>query len=181
MIDNLREQDLQKRLRADDKSALTLIYKSYKSEFLNFSKRYDLSDDDALDIYQDSIVAMYQNFVMQQLELYNSSIKTYLFAVGKHKIYKVSKNNQKLLELKNEVEEWQDMVTEDDEPNYYQKQLSRLLITLSESCQELLRLYYYRNLTVNEIVESTHYKDANTVKSHKSRCLKRLKSLVNSN
>lgn len=181
MIEHIQEEDLQQRLREDDKSALEYIYKSYKSEFINFSQRYKLNIEDALDIYQDAIIAMYQNFVMQHLELNTSSIKTYLFGIGKYKIFNVLKERSKYLQVVKEQNDYDEIKLEENEFNLYQKQLSNLLSNISESCRDLLKLYYYRNLTINEIVEQTNYKDANTVKSHKSRCMKRLKSLVNLN
>ncbi|MEL6925658.1 MAG: hypothetical protein AAFO94_16555 [Bacteroidota bacterium] len=39
-------------------------------------------------------------------------------------------------------------------------------------------MFYYRGLSIAEIVEQTDYKDANTVKAYKSRCLKKLKQLI---
>jgi len=178
MAETIREEDLQQRLRAEDKSALEFVYKTYKSEFINYSKRFELNNDEALDVYQDAIIAMYQNFTMQQLELTSSSIKTYLFGIGKHKIYKLCKSKNKQIKIENNIEDFEDIELNDDSLNYYQKELSKLIANISDSCKELLRLYYYRNLTVQEIVEQTQYKDANTVKSHKSRCMKRIKSLV---
>ncbi|GAB5564716.1 MAG: hypothetical protein Wins2KO_17790 [Winogradskyella sp.] len=180
MVKEIHEDDLQQRLRADDKSALELVYKSYKSEFLNYSKRFQINTNETLDIYQDAVIAMYQNFTVKKLELKDSSVKTYLFGIGKHKIYNVLKKNNKHLKIVNEVEDFEEIKVDADDLNYYQKQLSELLKNISDSCKELLRLYYYRNLTVSEIVEHTNYKDANTVKSHKSRCMKRLKSMVRS-
>lgn len=180
MVENIQDHDLQSRLRAEDKSALEFVYKSYKSEFLNFSQRYKIDNDDALDAYQDAVIAMYQNFVTNRLELTNSSIKTYLFGIGKHKIYRIAKSKQKELNIENDIEEFEEMDSNEIDLNYYQKELAKLIGNISESCRELLRLYYYRNLSINEIVERTQYKDANTVKSHKSRCMKRLKSLVSS-
>ena len=82
--------------------------------------------------------------------------------------------------LENDIEEFRDIEPKGNDLNYYQVELAKLIGNISESCRELLRLYYYRNLSINEIVERTQYKDANTVKSHKSRCMKRLKSLVSS-
>lgn len=180
MAEHIQDNDLQNRLRAEDKSALEFVYKSYKSEFLNFSQRYKVDYDDALDAYQDAVIAMYQNFVMNELELTNSSIKTYLFGIGKHKIYRIVKSKQKQLKIENDIEEFRDIEPKENDLNYYQEELAKLIGNISESCRELLRLYYYRNLSINEIVERTQYKDANTVKSHKSRCMKRLKSLVSS-
>ena len=169
MVEKFQDLDLQQRLRADDKSALELVYKTYKPEFISFSKRYEIMPDESLDIYQDAVIAMYQNFTIRKLELRNSSIKTYLFGIGKHKIYEVLKKNKKHLKFIKEEEDFDEIHIDSDNLNYYQQQLADLLKNISESCKELLRLYYYRNLTVREIVEHTSYKDANTVKSHKSR------------
>ena len=163
MIEKFQDLDLQQRLRADDKSALEFVYKTYKPEFISFSKRYDIMPEESLDIYQDAVIAMYQNFTIKKLELSNSSIKTYLFGIGKHKIYEVLKKNKKYIKIINELEDFEEIHIDSDNLNYYQKQLADLLRNISASCKELLRLYYYRNLTVSEIVERTNYKDANTV------------------
>lgn len=172
--------DLQKRLRADDKSALEFVYNSYKKEFLNYAKQYNIDGNEALDIFQDAVIALYQKFTSQQVHLTNSTVKTYLFGIGKHKIFDTLKLKKNYLKVEKEFEDYDEIKLENDSPNYYQKQLSSLIENISESCRELLRLYYYRNLTINEIVEQSHYKDANTVKSHKSRCMKRLKALASS-
>ena len=179
MLELNQDSDLQQRLRSDDKSALEFVYKSYKSEFLNFSKHYKLRNDVAVDIYQDAVIALYQNFTSRQLQLENSTVKTYLFGICKHKIYGLLKTNKKQVDNVVDFIDYDEIEVKTNNLNYYQEQLAVLLKSLSDSCKDLLRLYYYRNLTVNEIVEQTNYKDANTVKSHKSRCLKRLKSMVN--
>ena len=95
MLELNQDSDLQQRLRSDDKSALEFVYKSYKSEFLNFSKHYKLRNDEAVDIYQDAVIALYQNFASKQLHLENSTVKTYLFGICKHKIYGLLKTNKK--------------------------------------------------------------------------------------
>ena len=78
------------------------------------------------------------------------------------------------LENENHFEE---INLEEDLPTEIQIKLSQNLKLISESCQIILKLFYYRGLTIDEIVEQTEYKDPNTVRSHKSRCLKRLKTL----
>lgn len=170
--------DLEARLKADDKSALEHVYIMYREEFLNYAKRYPLSDEDVLDVYQDAMVAMHQNFVVRQVTLERSTIKTYLFGIAKNKIFGYLKTKDKQLQIDKDWEDYEEVVGNDEVLSYYQKQLAHRLSQLSESCREILRLYYYRNLSVQEIVAQTKYKDANTVKSHKSRCMKNLKSLT---
>ncbi len=177
MSRNSTDVELQDLLRSDDKKALETIYVRHKNEFLNYAKKYGLDTYNALDVYQDAIIAMHHNFVSSQLILTSSSIKTYLFGIGKFKILKKLKEENTLLKVETAEEEYTEIRMEEDVPSEESILLSQNLAKISESCKEILKLYYYRNLTVDEIVQLTDYKDGNTVRSHKSRCLKRLKSL----
>lgn len=151
---------------------------TYKAEFLSFIKQYDVEHESAEDIYQDAVIALYQNFSTKKLSLEKSSLKTYLFGIGKNITYKHLQARNKQLSVVGELEDHQTIEFETPGLNRYQQELAKQLNNISDSCKELLRLYYYRNLTIQEIVDNSIYKDANTVKSHKSRCMKKLKSLV---
>ncbi len=174
-----READLLKRIQQDDKKALEEVYLLHQTAFLHFAQSFSLRREDALDIYQDSIIALYQNIVIQQRLPINSSLKTYLFGIGKHKIYDWFKARQKTHRLIDEGGGVEEMALPGDEgPTEEQERLARHFAQLSESCQNILRQFYYRGWTIKEIVTHTHYKDENTVKSHKSRCLKKLMELI---
>ncbi|WCO01989.1 RNA polymerase sigma factor [Psychroserpens ponticola] len=177
MNTNISESQMQSRLRRSDKHALESVYIENKTAFLNYASGFKIDKGAALDIYQDSIVAMYQNFVMNQLVLEKSSIKTYLFGIGKYKIYKYLNNEKRMITPKADALDFEEIQLEEDLPTETQIKLSQNLKLISESCQLILKLFYYRGLTIDEIVEQTEYKDPNTVRSHKSRCLKRLKTL----
>jgi RNA polymerase sigma-70 factor (ECF subfamily) len=174
---NTSEMQLQSRLRNDDKSALEFIYVTYKEAFFNYALRFDISKRNISDIYQDSIIAMYQNFILNQVILEKSTIKTYLFGIGKHKIYKHLKDKKRTSYTLPKSEDFEEIRLEDNIPTLQQKQLAHNLNLISDSCQHLLKLFYYRGLSIDDIVDVTDYKDSNTVRSHKSRCVKRLKSL----
>ena len=174
MIEN--ERLLQKRIREDDKTALDFIYKEYKDGFINYALRYELDRDELEDIFQDSVIAVYQNLVIKKVVLKNSSLKTYLYGIGKNMIYSRFKkkiNTVAVIDnLTVEEEYFEEEISEE------QKLLAKHFSNLSESCKQILKLFYYRGFTVKEIVEVTDYKDENTVKSHKSRCLKGLKEKI---
>ena len=172
------DNQLQKQLRLDNKKALEEVYNMYRQEFLNYSKRYPLVEADIVDIYQDAVIAMHQNFVMSQLELETSSIKTYLFGIGKNKIFKKLKEEHKVLRIETETSDSYETVDiEPHAPTHNQIILAKKLNEISESCKTILKLFYYRGLTIDDIVATTDYKDGNTVRSQKSRCLKHLKTL----
>ena len=174
---NNSDKLLEKAFFEGNEKALKSIYNNYKGEFISYFRKYKINTEDILDIYQDSIIVVYQKFSKGNAELRNASLKTYLYGVAKHKMYDYF--NQKNYK----TNEFEDLKIVDEEfeikkePSLYEKLLAKHLKTISESCQQVLRLYYYRNLSIKEIVMKTDYKDENTVKSHKSRCLKRLKAL----
>lgn len=169
---------LQERLRQDDKKVLAEVYSQHKEAFLNYGIRYNLDRSELMDIYQDSVVALYQNFVEKQTVLEKSSIKTYLFGIAKNQIFSSLKAKSRLYALPDEPEEFETVELDRDTATEEQKLLAQYFGQIGESCQEILKMYYYRGLTIKEMVEYSHYKDENTVKSHKSRCLKKLKSLI---
>jgi RNA polymerase sigma-70 factor (ECF subfamily) len=169
----------QERLRRDDKKALTEVYQKHRQAFIQYAKRFNLSQEDLMDVYQDAVIAMHQNFVMKQLKLENTSIKTYLFGIGKNMIFSRLKENSKYQAAQEVPDEVEEVQWEKDSPTEEQRKLAKYFGKLGASCQEILKMFYYRSLTVKEIVAMSHYKDENTVKSHKSRCLKKLTQLVN--
>lgn len=170
---------LQEELRNGNRDALKQVYTAYRTDFLKYAYTYKLSEEDALDIYHDTIIAFNKSFYRNKTSLTNSSIKTYLFGIGKNKIYNHFKKSKKVHLVKEEADEGYESISiESKTPTVEQIALSKALDKISKSCRTLLQLFYYRNLDIEEIVKLTDYKDANTVSSHKSRCMKKLKELV---
>lgn len=178
---NKEEFLLQEKLRADDEDALETIYLEYKTAFISYAKKFNLNQDEVLDVYQDAIIALHQNFVTKQTVLNTSSVKTYLFGIGKNLILNRLKELKKVWNTEKHTDGFAEISFESPELTQEQQLLVKHFKFLGASCKEILKLFYYRNLTIKEIVSLSNYKDENTVKSHKSRCLKTLKTMINSN
>jgi RNA polymerase sigma-70 factor (ECF subfamily) len=52
------------------------------------------------------------------------------------------------------------------------------LLRIGEKCRELLKLFFYHNYSIQNIMEKMNYKNENVVSSHKSRCIKQLKEIL---
>lgn len=172
-----KDKQLLQKIRADDKRALEEVYLANQTDFLHFARKQGLLQEDALDLYQDVVIAFYQQ-VLNGTSSITSSIKSYLMGMGRYKFY------ERLRQQKRHQPLPQEQVAEvpAEKPlalSLEQEQLKEGFAKLSPSCQEVLRLFYYRGLSLGEIVEQTVYENTNTVKSHKSRCLKRLSKLIN--
>lgn len=171
------DQHIQKKLRDGDRKVLEQLYLNNREDFVAFAVRYTTNREEILDVYQDAIIELSRKFEQENLQLGRGSVKTYLFGIGKFLLFRRLKNLAVVSDEQHEEEvEW--IVVDEDEPSLEKRQMLQGYEQLGDQCKELLRLYYYRNLTVQEIVDRGHYKDANTVKSQKSRCMKKLKELI---
>lgn len=174
------EISLQERLRSGDEHAFEWVYQAYKGGFMVFGKNYQFDQNELVDIYQDAVIALFQHFVEKQLVLEKSTVKTYLFGIGKHLLMKAVRRDSKLIRLGETQEEVVSVETEEIDNSERTRKMANSFKKLGSKCREVLELFYYRGLSIKEIAEATSYKDENAVKSHKSRCMKGLREKLKS-
>lgn len=162
------------------------LYTSHRSAFLNFGKKYGLDYDDLVDIYQEAFIALRNHALSGKLSTVKSSLKTYLFGIGKFMIFDLLKEKNKTTALDtNTLSAYMDIESihteiENDELTLEQQILRTHFKKLGKKCKEMLTLFYSRGLTIDEIVEFTDYANGSVVRSQKSRCLKTLKEMIKS-
>lgn len=167
-------------LKNGDLNVLDSIYLGYREAFLAFAQKYDLPQDDILDIYQDAIIAFYENVKKGKLDELQSTIKTYLFAIAKYMIFNKLKQKNRaiqpddvLLNIADESIDFFTNINQTEQQVYLQKALN----DLGDSCKELILNFYYEKLSIQKIATKMRYANENTVKAHKSRCMKSLKDI----
>nr|MBP9791004.1 hypothetical protein [Bacteroidia bacterium] len=80
------------------------IYCNHRNEFLNWAIfHYSCSEEEAKDVFQDSIVAFYENIVGGKLRHLTCDVKTYIFGVGKFKLLTLLKKNGRTITLNEEI------------------------------------------------------------------------------
>ncbi|MGI9530139.1 RNA polymerase sigma factor [Lutimonas sp.] len=169
-------------LKQGDKNTLEKIYVENREGFINFAKKYNVSEYDAIDIYQDSIMVLRENAINGRIDALQSNISTYLFAIGKYKIYynfrvqskTILNNDFNLVEenLDFDVDLYGASLTKE------QKLLKKYYDRLGDRCKSILNLFYYQGYNLDEIRTILNYSNKKVLKSQKSRCLKQLKDLV---
>ena len=175
-----KEQRILARIKENDRTVLDKLYVDFRGPFINYFKKYQIDEEEIKDIYQDTMIAFYQKGVQGKLGGVTSSIKTYIFGIGKHKAVDfLRKSAKNPTNISFEKDEYEQINIENEELSIKQRKLNQHFTALGKSCQKMLRLFYYRGLSIEEIVKIGNYKNANTVKSHKSRCVKQLRTLVN--
>jgi len=179
----MNDKQLIAQLKKRDRNALKDVYRQYKTEFFRFASRY--SKDTVLleDIFQDAIIAVYENVLAGKLDDLKSSLKTYLFSTGKFMIFKKFRDTKEVATEENYIFDRKETavmedVYEDEGPNENQKKLIESFKKLGDKCREILELFYLQGLKLEEIMSVQGYENKNVAKSQKSRCLKTLRELV---
>lgn len=169
-------------LKRRDERTVDRIYQEHRHGFILFAKRYNLDSDSVLDVYQDAIIALCENAEKGKLDDLKSSLKTYLFSIGKYMIYARLRKMQKKVtyaNIENFHFEWEEYSGEEDSLEI--KQMRASLSKMGAKCQEILRLFYYQERNLDEITQIMEYDNKDVAKSQKSRCIKQLKELIKSN
>lgn len=163
--------------RGNEKPLLDL-YAKYRNEFIVWSQnKYKVRKELAQDVFQESIFEYYQNIKSGRLTELVSGEKTYIFQIGKFKILNLIKKESRVTYHDNlqmikgkEFEEFMDA----EEKNYTNEQLKEAISKLPEDCQKVLELHYFNEFDMESIAENMGYKNADTAKSKKSLCMKKL-------
>lgn len=169
-------------LEKGDKSVLTTIYTDNKESFISYAHKFSVSSEIIVDIYQDATIALYENAIDGKMNDLKCSIKTYLFSIGKNMIYEQLRKDKKTVLVNTSVlkDEFDDEIEYNNEPlTSNQMQLQNGFKQLGEQCKKILTLFYYNGYTLDDIMQTLNYTKKDVVKSQKSRCLAKLKSIVN--
>lgn len=174
----MKDPELIKKIKEGDEEALRYIYQTNRKGFIDFSVRFNLEKEDVLDIYQDAVIVFYENARKGKLDFLKSTITTYIFAIGKYKIYALLKRERNEIPLDEVSAETLLMQDEEFTADAQVKRLQKALGALGSKCRELLTLFYYEGKKLEEIQEKLGYESRDVLKSQKSRCLKKLKELA---
>jgi RNA polymerase sigma factor (sigma-70 family) len=166
------------KLRNGDDSPIFDLYELYRNEFIVWSKsNYKSTEEQAKDAFQEAVLDFHQNVISGHLTELSSTIKTYLFQIGKHKLLNIQKKESRLtyhdalhLIENGEAEKYM----EEENKAYTQEQISGAIDKLPEDCQKVLKLFYFNEFDMDSIARELDYKNADTAKSKKSLCMKNL-------
>ncbi len=177
----MRETVIIEEIKNGNKKELADIYTAHRNEFVSWAtSHYQCTRDEARDVYQASIITFYDNIMREKLQQLNGSIKTYLFAIGKNKILELRRADKKF-DLTINVQDFDLEDKPDTEQQQKEKHLEivqQCLEKLGEPCRTMLELYYYHETGLDTLANMLHYKNSDTVKNLKSRCLMRLRVMV---
>lgn len=163
-----------------DYKATNWLYDTYRTEFVRWViQKYQCSEEVAIDIFQDSVIAFYKNVRLGKITTLSSSIKTYLFSIGRNLLLKHFRDKKAAMI---DIDDLGDRLLDDEQLPYEKMQqaqrsqmIGNLLTNMAEPCRSLILMFYFNRLTIREIKEEMDYSSTDVVKTQKKRCVHRLR------
>ncbi|HTE32588.1 MAG TPA: sigma-70 family RNA polymerase sigma factor [Chryseolinea sp.] len=176
----MNQEEIIFKIRSGGQSELGAIYEEFREEFLHWIMReYHCSSDDSQDIYQLTILIFYDNIRQGKLQHLVSSVKTYLFGIGKNIAKENLRKEKRFVPIGQEkwlknylIDEPSQQV---DESAFAKARTA--LEKLGQPCQRLIELFYYEKKSMPEITDALGYKNPETAKNQKCKCMARLRKI----
>ena len=167
-----------KNIRKDGEAELEKVYVRYRQEFIAWLvKNYQCSVDNATDVYQQTILIFYENILDGKLTEVKSSLKTYLFAIGKNKMMEDKRFRNRFTASTEFQLENQHDTAPDKHREHELELIEHSLKLLGEQCRQLLEMFYYKKNSLEEITGVLGYKNSNTTKNQKYKCMQKLREI----
>lgn len=166
-------------IKEGNKQEIEKVYVQYREEFIMWvvsKNRIDVND--AKEIYQQSFLIFYENIVNGKLKKLKSSLKTYLFAICKNKVFEFNrdKKRKRMIDI-NKITEDNNYSDETERRDHLLNISEKSLSILGGPCKTLLESFYYHKKNMQEITIEMGYKNENTTKNQKYKCLNRLREI----
>jgi RNA polymerase sigma factor (sigma-70 family) len=173
---------------ANDGWAFYYMQVHYFPSVSYFIQKNGGSEEEAKDIIMDGIEALLRNIRDGSYQPTSAAkLRTYFFQICRNKWYdylKKKKRSQPLsLFADLELERFENTYYyefDEDLLNERQKMVAELFQTSTDNCQKVLGYFYYDELSHEEIAQKMGYSGASSSKTQKNKCLRKLKSALES-
>lgn len=175
------DQSLYEALLNNEAPAFEFIYTKNFPAVRQQVKQYGGSEDDAKDVFQEGVIALWNNIRSGTYQLReNVKMSTYLIQICKLRWMDRMKKASHRYEIKKEdyvepaaeAEVLVDWIDRED-----QQQFQQQFAQLGERCQDLLKRFYFLKESLQDIAQVMGIGEA-TAKNEKYRCMQRLKKIV---
>lgn len=161
------------------------LYTDHRDAFVSYAQRQlYANEEDAVDCFQDAVIAFYKNVASGRLEELTCTIRTYLFSIGKRLVYR--RNEKRKREAPTDHEDG--IATPADELDWGlidrfdrehdRRRLLEAMNKLGQPCRDLLTLVYYHNYPIESVMHRLDLPSAGATRIKKMRCLRELKKLL---
>lgn len=168
--------------KANNQLVIKQQYLRYRDEFVLFlRKKYGAQHETGLEIYHEAFYILYQNIISNKLNHLTSTLKTYLFQIGRNQFLNETKRNKRHTNFEpNTFDSPASETNREQTAALATEIIQKALKDLGDKCRDILKLFYFEKLRNDEIMERLNYATVDSVKTQKYKCFQQLKNAVTS-
>jgi len=164
-------------IKSGEENALVVLYKDNYTMVKNFIMRNNGDEDEAADVMQDSLIALWQNVNREDFTL-TVKLSTYLMSIVKNQWFKKLKKKSRFVVVDETYKENIGETTEIQSNSFDHEIIRQKVNDLDETCKKLLSYFYFDGLNNKSIADKLGFANTDTVKSKKYQCFKKLQTAV---
>jgi RNA polymerase sigma factor (sigma-70 family) len=159
--------------------ALSRLYKIYPAV-----RKYVIetggSATESEDIFQDALLIFMDKVYDQNFQL-SASISTYIFGICKNLCREKIRKNNRTTHIEQEIndDEFEKNIEEFLEEERKYQALDQILIEAGKKCMDILKMFYYENLSMKVIATKLGFSSETSAKTQKYKCLEKARDLTN--
>jgi len=158
---------------AEREKVFMALYKKAFPAVAKYVSKMGGSFDEAKDIFQDALVIYYEKMVNASIELHTNE-QAYLLGIAKHLWAKKFREN--IQHIPFDIN--RDDFIEDADMQPSPAKLLHYLETAGQKCLEILKAFYYDNLSVNKITELFGYSGVRSATVQKYKCMEKVRETI---
>lgn len=159
-------------LRQRSNDAFAILYKESYPSIKNYVLQNSGSEDDAKDVFQDTMVVLYEKAGSGNLQL-SASLKTFIFSISRNIWLKKlrQKSNINFSETETTIESAEDRIIAGEKESHILLRLVRAFKKMTSHCKTLIYSMFFRESGVDKVVDEKGYKNAHSANNQKYKCL----------
>ena len=167
------DQEMFLGLKSKDNHAYAILYKFYYPSVKNFIVKNNGNEDDAKDIFQETILVLLEKVPKDDFSL-TSSLKTYVFAISSNLWLKRLRDSSRIVKTEIDVYEkylidYEEAEQEANDTNI--KKVSNVFTRMTNKCIILLKAIFYDEKNIDTITKDFGYTNKHNAQNQKFKCL----------
>lgn len=175
----LSDKDMLLRIREGDKLMLVQLYDRNRHSLRNFLRQNSGDESDLDEVLQEAVIVLWQQAQKPEFGL-TSKLDTLLYGIARNIWLKELRRRKRMVSNDDDGRNYEYIDENEKESNTKESTLILLKYVqkLSEACRDILHLFYFDGLDMEDIAKRLNFANADTVKAKKYQCKKKLEEMV---
>lgn len=172
----MENKPLKTLLLKEREKAFEQLYEQAFPLVAHFISRMGGTLQDARDIFQDSLIVLYEK-VLENPESIRISAQAYVLGIARHLWHKKFREGRQNIQLRAIPQELSHEADFDEQP-VETLQISEYLKKAGRKCMDILQSFYYQKMSMQEIADTFGYGSTRSATVQKYKCLEKVRQTV---